>query len=162
MQIDKLPTIYSTRIKSEWLDYNNHMNVAYYVLVFDFAGVELVGELGMSEKYTKATDISWMVLENHITYDSEVCKNQVVNVGVQLLDHDSKRMHLYFELYAEKDDGSEYLASTLEQMVMCVDLKERRACAFPSDIATNIQNMADEHAHFPKPDNIGRKIGIRR
>ncbi len=58
------PVIYRTRIKPEWLDYNNHMNVAYYVLIFDEAGVELVADLGLSVEVTEKTHISWMVLEN--------------------------------------------------------------------------------------------------
>ena len=59
-------------------------------------------------------------------------------------------------------DGSTYLASTLEQMAMCVDLSARKACEFPSDILTNIEALADKHETLPMPDKIGRKIGIRR
>ncbi|MEH6577041.1 MAG: thioesterase family protein [Amphritea sp.] len=156
------PVIYSTEIKPQWLDYNNHMNVAYYVLIFDMAGAELVGQLGLSEEVTRATDISWMVLENHITYNNEVVLNQPVEVRVQLLDHDAKRIHLYFEMYAKEENGEEYLASTLEQMAMCVNLKARRASAFPEAVAANIQAMAAQQAQLPTPENIGRKIGIRR
>ncbi len=157
-----MQALYTTTIKPEWLDYNNHMNVAYYVLIFDKAGEALVSEVGLSEAYTKETDISWMVLENHITYNNEVVLHQPVEVRFQLLDHDTKRMHLYFEMYAKAEDGSEYLASTLEQMVMCVDLKQRKACPFPEAIANQIQQIADQHNTWDKPENIGRTIGIRR
>jgi len=157
-----MQTIHNTRIQPEWLDYNNHMNVAYYVLIFDQAGEKLVTEIGLSEAFTKQTDISWMVLENHITYNNEVVLNQPVSVRFQLLDHDSKRLHLYFEMYAQNDDGSEYLASTLEQMVMCVDLKVRKSHQFPDDIFKNIQDIAKDHSELPTPSNIGRSIGIRR
>lgn len=159
---NRAPVIYSTQIKPEWLDYNNHMNVAYYVLIFDLAGTELVSQLGLSEAVTKATDISWMVLENHITYNAEVVLDQPVEVRLQLLDHDEKRLHLYFELYAKNSDGTEYLSSTLEQMAMCVDLKARRGCAFPAEIAANIQLLSDQQAGLAMPENIGRKIGIRK
>ncbi|MBE9398939.1 thioesterase family protein [Pontibacterium sp. N1Y112] len=159
---DKAPVIYSTPIKSEWLDYNNHMNVAYYVLIFDHAGEQLVADLGLGEEVTRETDISWMVLENHITYNNEVVLDQPVDVRMQLLDHDSKRLHLYFEMYAQSDDGSEYLASTLEQMLMCVNLKERKGSDFPAAVKSNIEQLAATQANIPKPENIGRKIGIRR
>lgn len=156
------PVIYNTHIKPEWLDYNNHMNVAYYVLIFDHAGEQLAEDLGLGEQITKETDISWMVLENHITYNNEVVLDQPVDVRMQLVDHDSKRLHLYFEMYAKNDDGSEYLASTLEQMAMCVNLKERKASNFPESVMANIERLAADQADIPKPENIGRKIGIRR
>lgn len=158
----RAPVIYTTKIKPEWLDYNNHMNVAYYVLIFDEAGVQLVADLGLSEEVTKKTNISWMVLENHITYNNEVVLDQPVEVRCQLLDYDSKRLHLYFEMYAADEEGGEYLASTLEQMAMCVDLDLRKACEFPALVATNIEQMAEEQKVLEKPVNIGRTIGIRR
>lgn len=154
--------IHSTKIKPEWLDYNNHMNVAYYVLVFDQAGEKLVAKIGLSEAVTKATGISWMVLENHVTYNNEVVLGQPVGVRFQLLDHDSKRLHLYFEMHAQQEDGSSYIASTLEQMVMCVDLNVRKSCQFPEAVLQNIQHIAAEQVDLPKPVNIGRTIGIRR
>ncbi len=159
---DKAPVIYRTQIKQEWLDYNNHMNVAYYVLIFDLAGVELVSQLGLSEQVTEATGISWMVLENHITYNSEVVLDQPVEIRCQLIDHDTKRLHLYFEMYAQTGDGSEYLASTLEQMAMCVDLNSRSSCEFPETIAATINAMAAQQSAIAVPTSIGRKIGIRR
>ncbi|MDO6565113.1 thioesterase family protein [Amphritea sp. 1_MG-2023] len=156
------PIIYRTHIKPEWLDYNNHMNVAYYVLIFDLAGTELVSQLGLSEAVTNASQISWMVLENHITYNNEVVLDQLVEVRCQLIDHDSKRLHLYFEMFAQHPDGSEYLASTLEQMAMCVDLSSRSSCPFPVEIAENIATLAAQQSTLASPANIGRKIGIRR
>jgi len=159
---NRAPVIFCTTIQPEWLDYNNHMNVAYYVLIFDMAGVELVSEIGLSEAYTEETGISWMVLENHITYNAEVVLDQPVEVRMQLLDHDPKRMHLYFEMFGKNSDGTEYLSSTLEQMAMCVDLNARKGCEFPAQIAANIQQLADQQAALETPANIGRQIGIRR
>lgn len=158
---NQAPVIYTTKIKPEWLDYNNHMNVAYYVLIFDEAGVQLVTDIGLSEAYTKNTDISWMVLENHITYNNEVVLDQPVEVRAQLLDYDAKRLHLYFEMYGQTPEG-EYLASTLEQMVMCVDLNARKACEFPEEIALGIDQLAKSQQALERPENIGRTIGIRR
>lgn len=158
----RAPVIYQTKIQQAWLDYNNHMNVAYYVLIFDKAGEALVSDIGLSEAVTKATDISWMVLENHVTYNNEVVLDQTVEVRAQLLDHDAKRIHLYFEMYGQNEDGTEYLASTLEQMVMCVDLAARKGCEFPEDVALNIDQLAERQHNLEKPNNVGRTIGIRR
>ncbi len=156
----RYPVIYTTDIKPEWLDYNNHMNVAYYVLIFDLAGEEFVRTLGLGEAVTRQTGISWMVLENHITYDNEVSLGQQVEVRLRLVDQDQKRLHLYFEMHVAGEDG--YLASTLEQMALCVDLNERRSAEFPADVKAAIDALAEEHSALPVPENIGRKIGIRR
>ncbi|MBB1486030.1 thioesterase family protein [Oceanospirillum sediminis] len=159
---NRAPVIYQTSIQPEWLDYNDHMNVAYYVLIFDHAGEEVVKSLGLGAEVSQETGISWMVLENHITYNNEVVLDQPVEVRMQLLDHDSKRLHFYFEMYAKNEDGSEYLASTLEQMAMCVDLNARKSSVFPEAIMANIERLAAEQQDLPRPENIGRTIGIRR
>ncbi len=159
--MNKFPTvIYSTEIKPEWLDYNNHMNVAYYVLVFDLALDELLLSLGLGEESANTTGISTMTLESHITYDQEVSLDQVVEIRLQLVDQDHKRMHLYLEMYVKGSSG--YLASTLEQISMCVDLNERKSASFPDEVMAKIKILAQQQSHLERPDNIGRKIGIRK
>ena len=159
--MNKLPTvIYSTEIKPEWLDYNDHMNVAYYVLVFDLAFEELLLSLGLGEEGAKTTGISTMTLESHITYDQEVSLRQDVEISMQLVDHDHKRMHLYLEMYVKGSSG--YLASTLEQMSLCVDLNERKSASFPVEVMAKIKTLSQQQSHLERPDNIGRKIGIRK
>jgi acyl-CoA thioester hydrolase len=159
--MNKLPTIiYSTEIKPEWLDYNNNMNVAYYVLVFDLAFEQLLLSLGLGEEAANTTGISTMALESHITYDQEVSLGQGVEIQMQLVDHDHKRMHLYFEMYVKGSSG--YLASTLEQISMCVDLNERKSASFTDEVMANIKILSQQQSHLERPGNIGRKIGIRK
>ena len=159
--MNKLPTvIYSTEIKPEWLDYNNHMNVAYYVLVFDLAFEELLLSLGLGEERAKTTAISTMALESHITYDQEVSLGQDVEIRMQLVDYDHKRIHLYLEMSVKGSSG--YLASTLEQISMCVDLNERKSASFPVEVLSKIKTLSQHQSHLERPDNIGRKIGIRK
>lgn len=155
-----MKTIFSTAIREEWLDYNNHVNVAAYVQIFDLAGEALITELGMGEAMTRETGISWAVLENHITYDNEVVLGQQVEVRVQLVDHDHKRLHLYYEMHVTGDSG--YLASTLEQMLMCIDLGKRKSASFPESTMKIINQWAEEHYRLQRPETLGRTIGIRR
>ena len=159
--MNKLPKILcSTEIKPEWLDYNNHMNVAYYILVFDLAFEELLLSLGLGEGGAKTTGISTMALESHITDGQEGSLGQEVEIGMQLVDHDHKRLHLYFEMYVKGSRG--YLASTLEQISMCVDLNERKSASFPVEVMSKIKALSQHQSHLKRPDNIGRKIGIRK
>jgi len=157
----KLPsTIFSTKIKPEWLDYNNHMNVSYYILIFDLATEELLSLIGLGEESAKTTGISTMALESHITYDREVTLGQEVEIRMRLIDSDHKRLHFYFEMYVKGDGG--YLASTLEQLSICVDLNERKSNSFPDEVLKKIKSLSKQQSNFERPRNIGRKIGIRR
>ena len=155
-----LPVIFQTDIRPQWLDYNNHLNVAYYVLIFDMAGEALVHTLGLGADVTRQTGISWAVMENHLAYEREVTLGQRVEIRMQLVDYDHKRMHLYMEMHAT--GRQRYLAATLEQLIMCIDLNTRRSAVLPQEVQDNIQSLARQQAHFEPPDNIGRKIGIRR
>ena len=101
-----------------------------------------------------------MALESHITYDQEVSLGQEVEIRMQLIDHDHKRMHLYIEMYVKGRSG--YLASTLEQISMCVDLNERKSVSFPDEVMAKIKTLSQQQSHLERPDNIGRKIGIRK
>lgn len=149
----------TTPIKPEWLDYNDHLNVAYYVLIVDMAGVALFDHLGMGEAHSRETGESWVVLESHITYDREIMPSDVVTVETRLIDHDAKRLHLYHEIWTAGGDGP---SSTCEQMAMFFDLKARRSGPFPAHVAAAIAPIAAEHAALPRPARLGRTIGIRR
>ncbi len=154
-------SLYQTDIKKEWLDYNDHLNVANYVLIFDEAGVALFDHLGMGEAYSMETGGSWVVLENHVTYDLELVLGDKVKVTTQIIDYDAKRLHLYHEIH--KLGGEvEGPSSTCEQMTMFFDLNARRAAAFPEHVMENITRIANQQKTLPKPANIGRTIGIKR
>ena len=65
--------ISTAKIKKEWTDYNGHMNVAYYILIFDQNAAEtLMTKLDMGEKSALETNKSTMVVESHITYNQEL------------------------------------------------------------------------------------------
>lgn len=154
------PVIYTTMVPPEWLDYNQHMNVVNYVRAFDLAVEELLRSLGLGQTVAETRYVSVMALEAHITYDREVSLGQRLEVRWQLVDHDSKRLHLYLEMHVLGEDG--YRAARLEQLLLCVNLKQRHATTFPQEVETEITRLALRHADLPRPDSLGRKIGIRR
>lgn len=152
--------LYRTDIGPEWLDYNDHLNVAGYTTLFDEAGVALFDRLGMGEAYSRRTGGSWVVLESHVTYDRELVLGDAVEVRSRLVDHDAKRLHLYHEIHKTTGDGG--AASTCEQMTMFFDLNARRPADFPDHVMANIARLAADHAPLPRPANLGRLIGIKR
>ena len=144
-------------VPREWLDYNDHMNVAYYTLAFDNAGEELLKVAGMGHDYTQATQNSWMVLEGHITYQNEARLGDLLLIKSRVLDCSAKAAHLYQEMYRD-----ETLLSTQEQLMLHVSLATRRTTAFEAPVLAALQAMQAAQQDLPRPEWIGRRIGIRR
>ena len=114
-------------IKKEWTDYNNHMNMAYYVLVFDRVWENILDKFKMGENSAKTTKRSTMVVETHTTYNNEVKENEEVNINLIFFDHDKKRLHFKLEMI---EKSSKKLSATIEMISLYVDLKERRVAEF--------------------------------
>ena len=116
------------KIIKEWTDYNGHMNVAYYVLIFDLYGAEfLMNKFEMGEHSAKTTKKSTMVVESHITYNKEVKESDEVDINLIYCDHDKKRLQYKFEMIHKT---KKYLASTMEILALYVDLGERKVAEF--------------------------------
>lgn len=119
------------KILKEWTDYNGHMNVAYYVLIFDQFGSEtLLTKFNMGEHSAKTTKKSTMVVESHITYNQEVKDGEEVEVNLVYCDHDKKRILYKLEMIHKE---KKYLAATLEALSLYVDLNERKVSEFEKE-----------------------------
>ena len=119
-------TLYLTskKIIKDWTDYNGHMNVAYYVLIFDIFGAEiLMNKFQMGEESAKTTKKSTMVVESHITYNQEVKEGEDVDVNLIFFDHDKKRLQYKLEMIHKE---KKYVASTIEVLSLYVDLNQRK------------------------------------
>jgi len=119
------------KIIKDWTDYNGHMNVAYYVLIFDQYGSEvLLTEFNMGEHSAQTEKKSTMVVESHITYNQEVKEGDEVDVNLIYCDFDKKRIQYKLEMiHAEK----KYVAATLEALSLYVDLNERKVANFEDE-----------------------------
>ena len=133
----------SQKILKEWTDYNNHMNVAYYVLIFDLYGAEkLMTLFDMGEASAKNTKKSTMVVESHITYNQEVKEGDVVDVNLIYFDHDKKRLQYKLEMIHKE---KKYLASTIEILSLYVDLGERKVSEFENEKIQLMKEFIDKH-----------------
>ena len=89
----------TTKIINEWTDYNGHMNLAFYILVFDKGAENILSKFKMGEKSAQTTKKSTMAVESHTTYNNEVKENEEVDVYLSYFDHDKKRLHYKLEMY---------------------------------------------------------------
>ena len=117
-------------IKKEWIDYNNHMNMAYYVLVFDEVWEIILKKFKMGEDSAKSTQMSTMVVETHTTYDSEVKLGDEVEINLTFFDHDKKRLHFKMEMI---EKSSRKLSATLEMLSLYIDLSQRKVAEFEQE-----------------------------
>ena len=157
MTADAPLCLHRGNIRSEWIDYNGHMNVAYYVLVFDQGTDAFLDYLGMDADYREHSGNSTYVLESHITYERELKEGEAYRVTTQLLDWDAKRLHYFERLYREADDT---LAATTEIMLMHMDMGTVRSAPMPAEIQANVASLMEAHAALPRPPQAGRVIGI--
>ena len=117
-------------IKKEWTDYNNHMNMAYYVLVFDQIWEIILEKFKMGEQSAKTTKMSTMVVETHTTYNNEVKEGDEVEINLTFFDHDKKRLHFKMEMI---EKSSKKLSATLEMLSLYIDLNKRRVAEFEDE-----------------------------
>lgn len=151
--------VHRETIIEDWADYNGHMNLAYYVLVFDFATDALYPRLGLGHDYMKATNCSTFTLETHTTYQRELMVGAEVICTTQLIDFDEKRMHYLHRMY-HAEEG--FLSATTECMAVHVDLGERKVVPMPDGVQAALSDMLARHRAWPSPEEAGRIIGIRR
>ena len=118
------------RIKKDWTDYNEHMNMAYYVLIFDIAWEVILEKFKMGEHSAKTNKKSTMVVETHTTYNNEVKQGDEVDIVLTFFDHDKKRLHFKLEMY-EKEKQT--LSATIEMLSLYIDLNQRKVAEFEDE-----------------------------
>ncbi|MEQ8230054.1 MAG: thioesterase family protein [Rhodospirillales bacterium] len=157
------PIVHRETVQPDWIDYNGHMNLAYYVLVFDHATDALQDIVGLDAAYREATGGSIFVVEAHLTYDNEVVLGEEMRIRTRVMDVDAKRLHLFHEMYAGDDDNGEgRLAATNELMILHVDLKTRRTAPFPETVFSTLVRMKADQSALPRPPQAGRHIEIKK
>ena len=145
------------RVEPGWIDYNGHLNMAYYNVLFDRAVDEVYELLGCGAAYVEQTRHSCFTAEVHVRYLRELHAGDAVRVTFQLLDCDAKRLH-YFEQLFHAEQG--FLSATSENMTIHIDMTARKTAPFPPDIRARIETLATAHAGLPRPEGIGRKIAM--
>jgi acyl-CoA thioester hydrolase len=146
-------------VRPEWIDYNGHMNVAYYVLAFDRATDVWFEHLGLGDAYRARTGCSLFALELHVLYAAELKQGDPLRITTQLLGFDDKRLHFFHRMYhAETGTPS----ACLEIMGLNVEMAARKAKPFPADSLPRIEAVAAAHESLPRPPEAGRVIGLKR
>ena len=144
------------RVEPAWIDYNGHLNMAYYNVLFDRAVDEAYELIGCGADYLK-TGFSTFTAEVHVRYLRELRVDDPVRVTLQLLDYDAKRMH-YFEQLWHAGEG--WLSATSENITLHVDMTAKKVAPLPQAIMDRLERMKAAHGKLARPDGVGRRIAM--
>ncbi|MGE7991730.1 thioesterase family protein [Pseudomonas sp. NPDC089554] len=157
--MDALLRVHQASIIEDWIDYNGHLRDAYYLLLFSHATDALMEHIGLDADGRALYGHTLYTLEAHINYLSETHLGEQVQVFTQLLDHDSKRLHIVHHLYRPADAQ---LLAVSEQMLMNIAANTGRGAKFAGAVEVRIAPLFQAHRELPRPGYCGRVIGIRR
>ena len=141
----------SKKIIKEWTDYNNHMNLSYYILVFDLGAEVILSKFKMGEQSAKTTKKSTMVVETHTTYNNEVKEGDEVDVFLSHFDHDNKRLHYKLEMY---DKNKNILSATTEVLSLYIDLSVRKVTELEEEKKAIIDEFINQNKSNFKSNNL--------
>jgi acyl-CoA thioester hydrolase len=148
---------YEGEVLPEWIDANGHMNLAYYVVLFDQATDLLYDVLGVGQAYRDATGNSTFTAETHTLYEREVHAGERVRVVPYLLGVDAKRLHYFHEMFHA--EGGHRVAAQ-ELLALHIDMSARRVAPFPDDVSARLREAIRECAGTPAPNGVGRRIAM--
>ena len=144
-------------VRPEWIDSNGHMNLAYYIVVFDYATDALYRTLDIGDAYREATGNSCFTAETHTLYEREVHLGDKLLVRTLLLGADNKRLHYFHEMF-HGDSGER--SAVQELMALHIDMGIRRVAPFPPEQYAALQDAVKTYAPATLPKGAGRRIAL--
>ncbi len=148
---------YRTTILPDWVDYNDHLRDAYYLLLFSFATDALMDQIGLDQAGRERSGHTLYTLECHLNYLAEVKLGTEVEVRTQLVAHDRKRLHVYHGLYRP---GQGQLLAANEQMLINIDRHVGRSASFDEAVLAQVVALREAQGDLPRPIHVGRAIGL--
>lgn len=149
--------LYRTTVRPEWVDYNDHMSEWCFLLVMGDSSDAFFRYVGIDETY-RAAGASLFTVETHIRNVAEVSGGDKLELSLQVLGTDNKRIHLAHHVM----DGKGRLAATGEQLLLHVDSRLGRVTSMPAALLARVEQVAESHAVLPHPAWVGHVMGIPR
>ena len=145
------------QIEPQWIDYNGHLNMAYYNVMMDRAIDQMWLHLGIGPAYMKERHGSTFTAECHVRYLREIHLGDPVQILVWLLEADDKRLHTFEEM---RHASEGWLSATSENMSLHMDMNSRKVAPFPPDISERIAAVTKAHSAVSRPEGIGRNVAM--
>lgn len=143
-------------VPPEWVDYNNHMSESSYLQAIGDASDALFQLIGVDEHYHER-GLSYFTVETHLMHRSEITAGQSYYFETQILDLDSRRLHIHHAMHAASDDR---VLATGEQMLLHVNTRESGSCPADPSVMGRLERIFDGHRHLDRPAHCGRSVGM--
>ena len=154
---DVIASRYTCLVRPEWIDNNGHMNMGYYVVVFDLATDEWMRLIGLDAAHRQTRQVTTFCLEAHVTYHREVREQDPLRFTTRLLAHDAKRIHYIHEMFHGE---AGYLAASNELMSLHVSQVTRRGAPMAPEILERLSQIQQAHDRLPRPPLVSRVMGL--
>lgn len=141
-----------------WIDYNGHMNVGYYNVVFDVAAEPFFEFLGLTQAFRRRHGSTTFALECHLNFLREVNEGDALRFETRLLDFDAKRIHFYQEMFRAGEDRP---AASCESLSAHVNITTRKTAAMPQELADRLAAIKQAHAVLERPWQIGHVMAAQ-
>ena len=148
---------YEGEVLPQWIDANGHLNLAYYIVLFDYATDALFDTLGIGLRYKEATNHGTFAVETHNLYERELLVGERVRISTQILGSDGKRLHLAHEMFSLTTGRR---GATQELMYLHIDLGARRVVPWLPEARERVDAAAAAHVRLARPDWAGRRIAM--
>ncbi|MEQ1703976.1 MAG: thioesterase family protein, partial [Ilumatobacteraceae bacterium] len=155
--LDQPLRLYEVTVPDEWVDYNGHMNDSRFFQVTSEAGDRIMRFIGVDDEYLAHS--SYYTVESHMNFGAQAMAGDRLYATVQLLSHDTKRLHHFTSVHRADDDT---VVATAEHMMLHVDTAAGKSSPASPDLLANLDRLAAHHAQLPKPTHAGRFVGQPR
>ena len=152
-----LLTLHREIVVPAYVDYNNHLNDGYYMVIFSNATTTLMDYIELGEMQRQATKCSLFTLEMHVNYLQEVKGGTEVRIDTQILGYDSKRLHVFHTMHRGEEAEA---AATNEQMLLHMDMTGPKTAPFQANVQAKLETIWQTHKDLPRPKDAGRSINL--
>jgi acyl-CoA thioester hydrolase len=152
----ELPTFEGV-VLPEWIDANGHMNLAYYVVLFDQATDLVYDVLGVGQTYRDVTGNSTFTAETHTLYEREARVGERVRVVPHLLGVDAKRLHYFHEMFHVQHG---YRVAAQELLALHINMSIRKVAPFPREVHLRLSQAVQKYVGRDLPKGVGRRISM--
>ncbi|MDC9720509.1 MAG: thioesterase family protein, partial [Gammaproteobacteria bacterium] len=150
-------TTLQTPVIKDWIDYNGHLNDAYYLVIFTKATDALQNHLGLTLEHIKETGETLFTIETHMAYVQEIGLGEMVTITSQLLETDNKRLRIFHRMFNSNNE----LLATVEMLFLCYNLQAKRVTNFSEMMLTSLAKLQANQADLPWPDSAGKGIALK-
>ena len=147
------------KVKKSWIDYNGHMNVAYYTFAFDGAIDEFLEQaLGIGPSFIREEKKGFYALQTQYRYLQELLLKDSFYISIFVADFTIKQMHLMLQMF---DLPGKKTYATCETIMVNVDLQKRRSCRYSESLFKRISELYDASEQLRSSTSMGQPIGLR-